>query len=158
MFIREVPFTAVTLAFLVLAGCAAKSHDHSSKFFNETEFVGLKDLGKDYRSVKLDYELDGEDGSLIEFRSCVQVESTDESQIVSPQFSLFRHLQFNCLAAQYYHEGDHFKAGYLPAEFSPALIHHLPSRLVPNQGGDSVPDNATTLKEQFDVEVIDEDG
>lgn len=131
----------VCFGFCLLFCACSTSQDNkltAQKFLNEDEFVGLEVLGKSYGDIKLDYELDGVNGELIAFSSCLDVEKTKESDVVTSQFHLLMLMKLNCQAAKFYHHAPNNSKSYLTKTPSENWVKNLPALAVPDLGGESL--------------------
>ncbi|WP_347331667.1 hypothetical protein [Marinimicrobium locisalis] len=138
-----------------LTGCVAMANKSEGKWFNQEEFIGLEDMSSSYSALTLAYELDGQDGELIEFGGCKDVEDTAEADVVQSQFPLFKKLYINCMGAKYFHMGSVAEKDYLPDDFNPKLVNQIPASAVPNRGGTSLEASGNRpLAEMQGVKVV----
>lgn len=122
-------------------------------FFNKNEFTGLKSLGHDISSVRLDYTLDSVDSKELHFNSCIKVNAVNKVQ--TDQYHLLRLIKANCIAVGYYF--DALKIGtvpsFLPENLNEDFIRDLPAKAVPNLGGQSLKQQGI-LAQAKDIKVL----
>lgn len=154
----------IILLFFIVTSClfftsCMSTNQHStvverSPFFNQKEFTGLKSLGKDISSVRLDYALDFANGKELHFNSCIEVNTVDE--VEASQYHLLRLMKANCMAVGYYF--DALKIGkvpsFLPENLNNSFIRSLPAKAIPNLGGQSLDRNGTLAQAEKGMKVL----
>lgn len=135
------------ISFASIAGTQATDVIEKSPYLNQEEFTGLVRLGDMLSTTHLDYDLDTPAGTELHLGSCVAVNKTVESNVVSSQYHLLQLMKVNCLAADYY-----FKAvnvgrvpSFLPATINENFIKNLPAQAIPDLGGQSFKHRHGTL-------------
>ncbi len=149
------------LIVMIIGGCASADIKRPQREFNFNEFTGLVSKQvKAYEDVVLDYELDDTSGKTIHLKSCRQVDSIREDQILSSEYELYKILSHNCAAIKLYIEkGGPAKSSFFPERLTKELISEFPAVAGPRISRYSLEQRAgKTLKEYepvFEVVSVD---
>jgi len=121
------------VTLLILTACSDPVRKEMPiRKFHTREFVGLVSAEPtSYGDAVLDYELDTSQGGMVRFTRCAEVESTDEQDIESSQYPLFRLLFTNCQALRRYAESHPARRSFFPARMSEELLAAFPATAVP---------------------------
>lgn len=123
----------LVFALLLAGGCVHQPAPACDRTFNTAAFPGLTSASRplDYATAKLDYELESATGQPIRFSTCSQVQSTNEADIASPSYPLFRLLSLNCQALKLYTASTVARQSHLPPTQTVPLVKLFPADAVP---------------------------
>jgi len=142
-----------SILFAIVALSSACSSEPAAleikKSINMENFPGLESLGANIGEVKLDYDLDGTDGSLVHFSSCEDVRSIEQSSIREEQFPLLSMLRLNCEALELYTQAKNSSVTYLPKKLSSEFIQSLPTEVTPNLGGEKTHTTGNSISQAY---------
>ena len=123
----------------LLNGCTnIQSKKQSIGYFNEAAFTGLVALPKTGTDIPLDYDLTKPNGENLHITSCEQVKGFTDTSMDASQYTLYRLLALNCLAAEEFLLGQDATTSFFTEQSLVNIISNLPAMAVPDLGGDGL--------------------
>ncbi len=150
------PYLLIFLIASLLAACGnVPTAKAKTPWFNARAFAGLVSAPAVGKSARLDFALDGPNGTEAKFSDCAQVQSARIDDVIESQQALLDNLKINCEAYGRFSQAQAARRSFLPDALSEAFIKQLPESILPSIAGGNGAKPGTVIGQSAFVETID---